>query len=71
MKAVKGGNVSRLLKDVEIPEMFFARQTFPRESIAPADIPTAVRTRLARTTAARAWTPISRARPRPSSPTAA
>lgn len=42
MQVVKGGNVSRLLKDVEIPEMFYASQTFPRESIAPEDIPAVV-----------------------------
>lgn len=42
MKVVKGGNVSRLLKDVEIPEMFHATQTFPRDSIAPEDIPSVV-----------------------------
>lgn len=42
MKVVKGGNVSRLLKDVELPKMFHARQTFPRTSIAPEDIPSVV-----------------------------
>ena len=42
MQVVKGGNVSRLLKDVEIPEMFYASQTFPRESIASEDIPAVV-----------------------------
>ena len=35
MKVVKGGTVSRLLKDVPVPEMFHARQTFSREVIAP------------------------------------
>ena len=39
MKVVQGGTVSRLLKDVQIPEMFHARQTFPREAINPQDIP--------------------------------
>lgn len=42
MKVVKGGTVSRLLKDVPVPEMFHARQTFPREVIAPKDIPAVV-----------------------------
>ena len=39
MKVVKGGNVSRLLKDVPIPDMFYARPPFPRERIDVADIP--------------------------------
>ena len=43
MKVVKGGTVSALLKDVEIPPMFRARQTFPRERIAPEEIPEVVR----------------------------
>ena len=42
MKVVKGGTVSRLLKDVPVPEMFHARQTFSREVIAPKDIPAVV-----------------------------
>lgn len=43
MNIVKGGNVSRLLKDVELPRMFHARQTFPRPHLTPEDIPGAVR----------------------------
>ena len=46
MRIVKGGNVSRLLRDVPIPTMFRARQTFGREHIEPADIPAAVRLQL-------------------------
>ena len=42
MHVGKGGNVSRLLKDVEIPKMFYARQTFPRESITAEQIPAVV-----------------------------
>ena len=47
MKVVKGGTVSSLLKDVAIPEMFHARQTFPRETIKPADIPAIVEAEIA------------------------
>ena len=42
MKVVKGGTVSGLLRDVPIPPMFRARQTFPRERIEPGQIPEAV-----------------------------
>ena len=42
MKVVKGGTVSGLLRDVPIPPMFRARQTFPRERIEPEQIPAAV-----------------------------
>lgn len=48
MKVVKGGNVSRLLRDVEIPDMFYARQSFPREAIPPEKIPETVRRELSR-----------------------
>ena len=47
MKVTKGGTVSKLLKDVEIPAMFHARQTFPRETIAPEDIPAVVEREIA------------------------
>ena len=47
MKVVQGGTVSRLLKDVQIPEMFHARQTFPREAINPQDIPAIVEAQIA------------------------
>ena len=47
MKVTKGGTVSKLLKDVEIPAMFHARQTFPREAIAPEDIPAVVEREIA------------------------
>lgn len=33
------GVVSRLLKDIPVPKMFRARQTFPREVISPEEIP--------------------------------
>lgn len=42
MKISRGGNVSRLLKDVPIPRMFHAAQTFPRPAIQPEDIADAV-----------------------------
>lgn len=42
MKVVKGGIVSGFLKDVAIPAMFHARQTFPREVIQPEEIPSVV-----------------------------
>ena len=42
MEIKQGGVVSRLLADVPIPRMFRAEQLFPRERIAPADIPAAV-----------------------------
>ena len=48
MKVVQGGTVSRLLENVEIPNMFHARQTFPRESICPEDIPAIVEAEIAR-----------------------
>ena len=38
MKVTKGGKVSELLKDIPIPEMFHARQDFPREHIEPEEI---------------------------------
>lgn len=42
MKITENGKVSELLRDVPIPRMFHARQTFPREHIAPEDIPAIV-----------------------------
>ena len=47
MKVTKGGTVSRLLADVQIPRMFHARQTFPRKSIAPEQIPAVVEEQIA------------------------
>ncbi|MGL5434795.1 MAG: lactate racemase domain-containing protein [Lachnospiraceae bacterium] len=42
MKVVNGGTVSGLLKDIKIPEMFRASQTFVREVIQPEQIPAVV-----------------------------
>ena len=43
MKEIQSnGKVSELLRDVSIPKMFHARQTFPREMIRPEDIPAVV-----------------------------
>ena len=39
MKIIQGGTVSKLLAGVAIPKMFRAKQTFPRESISPENIP--------------------------------
>ena len=39
MNIVEGGKVSELLRDIPIPNMFHARQTFPRDVIRPEDIP--------------------------------
>lgn len=39
MKIVKGGNVSRMLENIKIPKMFYARQVFKRDMIDPKDIP--------------------------------
>ena len=47
MKVTKGGTVSKLLAGVEIPEMFHARQTFPRESISADEIPGVVEAQIA------------------------
>lgn len=47
MKVTKGGTVSKLLADVQIPKMFHARQTFPRESISPDQIPVVVEQQIA------------------------
>ncbi|MDO4268350.1 MAG: lactate racemase domain-containing protein [Eubacteriales bacterium] len=48
MKVTRGGKVSELLKDIPVPAMFHARQTFPKEHIEPADIPAAVRREMTR-----------------------
>lgn len=43
MKEIQSnGKVSELLRDVSIPKMFHAKQTFPREMIRPEDIPAVV-----------------------------
>ena len=47
MKVTKGGTVSKLLAGVKIPEMFHARQTFPRESISAEEIPGVVEAQIA------------------------
>lgn len=47
MKIKKDGVVSSLLAPVPIPRMFRAKQTFPRESIAPEDIPIVVEQQIA------------------------
>ena len=39
MDVKKGGVVSKLLENVQIPKMFRATQTFPRPIIKPAEIP--------------------------------
>lgn len=48
MEVVRGGSVSRMLRDVEIPKMFYAVQSFRREHIAPEEIPAAVKKELYR-----------------------
>lgn len=48
MEIKRGGVVSRLLEPVEIPPMFRARQTFPRETIRPEDVPARVAEELSR-----------------------
>lgn len=42
MEVKGGGMVSNLLKDIAIPKMFHAKQTFPREVITPEQIPAVV-----------------------------
>ncbi len=42
MRVTKGGMVSELLRDVGIPKMFHARQTFPQEHIKPEEIQDAI-----------------------------
>lgn len=43
MRVHKGGKVSDLLRDVPIPKMFHASQTFPRPAIPPEEIPSVIR----------------------------
>ncbi len=42
MQVTRGGIITELLKDVQIPRMFRAHQSFPAEKIEPADIPAVV-----------------------------
>ena len=48
MKIKKGGNVSRMLEGISIPDMFRAEQTFDKSRIEPAEIPSIVRKELSR-----------------------
>lgn len=48
MKVTKGGTVSELLRDIPIPRMFRARQTFPSEFLPPERIREAVYRELSR-----------------------
>ena len=48
MKIIQGGTVSKLLAGVAIPKMFRAKQTFPRESISPENIPAKIFDELSR-----------------------
>lgn len=48
MEIKQGGVVSQLLKDVPIPPMFLAEQSFPRPVIKPEDIPAVVNEQLSR-----------------------
>lgn len=48
MEVKQGGIVSQLLEGVPIPPMFRAKQEFPKESICPEDIPSAVYAELSR-----------------------
>lgn len=47
MEIKKNGVVSALLEPVAIPRMFRAKQTFPRETISPDDIPAVVEQQIA------------------------
>lgn len=42
MKVESGGAVSQLLADVSVPPMFYARQRFDTEHIAPSEIPSVI-----------------------------
>lgn len=44
----RGGVVSQLLKDVPLPRMFRAKQTFPRPVLTPEEIPHVIRTEMSR-----------------------
>jgi hypothetical protein len=48
MQIKKGGNVSRMLEGIPIPDMFRAEQTFDKSHIEPAEIPSIVRKELSR-----------------------
>ena len=48
MKIKKGGNVSRMLEGIPIPDMFRAEQAFDKSHIEPAEIPSIVRRELSR-----------------------
>ena len=48
MKIKKGGNVSRMLEGIPIPDMFRAEQAFDKSHIEPAEIPSIVRKELSR-----------------------
>lgn len=48
MRIKKGGNVSRMLEGIPIPDMFRAEQTFDKSRIEPAEIPSIVRKELSR-----------------------
>ena len=39
MGPVKGGSLSNLLKDIQIPKMFRAEQSFKKDRIEPEQIP--------------------------------
>ena len=48
MQIKKGGNVSRMLEGIPIPDMFRAEQAFDKSHIEPAEIPSIVRKELSR-----------------------
>lgn len=48
MQIKKGGNVSRMLEGIPIPDMFRAEQAFDKSHIEPAEIPSIVRRELSR-----------------------
>ena len=48
MGPVKGGSISNLLKDIQIPKMFRAEQSFKKDRIDPEQIPEVVREQLSR-----------------------
>ena len=48
MKIKKGGNVSRMLEGIPIPDMFRAEQAFDKSHIEPTEIPSIVRKELSR-----------------------
>ena len=48
MKIKKGGNVSRMLEGIPIPDMFHAEQAFDKSHIESAEIPSIVRKELSR-----------------------